>query len=63
MGVFVQVLLILMVPVRNRHPVAVIIPTGIMGAVLAEVPVPIAAVEVPVQAIIVKGSVVAEEPI
>ena len=62
MGVFVQVLLILMVPVRNRHPVAVIIPTGIMGAVLAEAQVPIAAVEVPVQAIIAKGLAVAEEP-
>ena len=63
MGVFVQVLLILMVPVHNHRPAAVIIPTGTMEAVLAEVRVPILAVEVPVQAIIVKGLVVAEEPI
>ena len=63
MGVFVQVLLILMAPVHNHRPAAVIIPTGTMEPVLVEVRVPIVAVEVPVQAIIVKGLVVAEEPI
>ena len=62
MGVFVQVLLILMVPVHNHRPAAVIILTGIMGHVLAEVRVLIVVVEAPVQAIIVKGLVVAEEP-
>ena len=61
MGVFVQVLLILMVPVHNHHLVAVIILIGTTGAVLAEAQVPIVAVAVPIQAIIVKGLAVAVE--
>lgn len=61
MGVIVQVLLILMVPVHSHHPVAVIILTGTMEAVLAEIPVLIVAGVVPTQVTLVKDLVVAEE--